>query len=393
MAINIQNIVDAVQAKINSADSDQSTAELGRLAQANRILGELQNNARYRAGTKIPTATRFNQGRMIFDSEQNEYLLSYNYRWNILDLEDSAAVNQTPNVGSTTGFIVGGRAGSTASDVVDGFPFASDGDAAVSLTTLNTARYQLHAGNDATTCVNVGGTTTGSETDTVEQFPFSSPSVSVNLSGLGNSRVRGISNHTVGGAKGYMSGGLTFPNAVTSDSRSFNIVTSGGISGTSIGSLTAGARVGGAGFQSGETAYLGGGYTTPPFSSLNSIEKFPFATETLTSISPGTLASQPFNDAAAIYDNSKGIIQSANNLDEIPFAAETASALGPSIPSPSIRGSASSQPVAGYFTAFQAPSPSSSIGTRYKVPFASGVATTPGGGLSVTRGWAVGQHV
>ena len=271
MAINIQNIVDAVQAKINSADSDQSTAELGRLAQANRILGELQNNARYRAGTKIPTATRFNQGRMIFDSEQNEYLLSYNYRWNILDLEDSAAVEQAPNVGSTSGFIIGGRAATTTSDVIDSFPFASDGDAAVSLTTLNQGRFQLHAGNDGTTCVNVGGNT-GSETDTSESFPFTAPSTSTNTSGLGNSRVRGVSNHTVGGAKGYMSGGYTFPNAATSDSRSYNIVTSGGIRGTSIGSLTAGARISGAGFQSSETAYLGGGFTNPPFASFQSFE-------------------------------------------------------------------------------------------------------------------------
>jgi len=391
MAINIQNIVDAVQAKINSADSDQSTAELGRLAQANRILGELQNNARYRAGTKIPTATRFNQGRMIFDSEQNEYLLSYNYRWNILDLEDSAAVNQTPNVGSTSGFIIGGRAGSTASDVVDRFPFASDGDAAVSLTTLNVARYQLHAGNDATSCVNVAGGD-GTTSDHSESFPFTAPSTSTNTAGLGNSRRRGISNHTVSGAKGYMSGGFTFPNAATSDARSFNIVTSGGISGTSIGSLTAGARISGAGFQSGETAYLGGGYTTPPFSSLQSFEKFPFATETLTSISPGTLTAT-FNDAAAIYDNSKGIIQTSNQLDEIPFAAETASALPtPGIPAPFIRSNGTSYPVAGYFSGGQ-PGVSISTGARYRVPFASGVASSPGGGLSVTRGWAVGQHV
>ena len=323
-------------------------------------------------------------GDFGYDISNNNYYFRAGFQWNELTLNDSAAVNQIPNVGKTSGFVIGGF---PASNVIDSFPFASDGDNAVSLTTLNTARYQLHAGNDATTCVNVAGSgAPGTATDTCEQFSFASPSVSVNLSGLGNSRRRGISNHTVKGAKGYMSGGLTFPSASTSDSRSYNIVTSGSISGTSIGTLTAGARISAAGWQSEVTAYIGGGYNNPSDSGRLSFEKFPFATETLTSISPGTL-SQTFNDAAAIYDKSKGIIQSGSKLEEIPFASETSSALPtPGIPSPFVRSNGTSYPVAGYFSSSLGPS------DRFRVPFASGVATSTGGSLTVNRHWAVGQH-
>ena len=87
-----------------------------------------------------------------------------------------------------------------------------------------------------------------------------------------------------------------------------------------------------------------------------------------------------------------GIFQTGAQLDEIPFAAETASALpAPLLPGTFIRSSASSQPVAGYFSGAQ-PGVSTSTGQRFKVPFASGVGSSPGGGLSVARGWALGQH-
>lgn len=390
MAINITPLLDALQAKLTKADSDYSLTELNALNYLATYASNTNNVIRY------PTISFLNiegtgdsadsyTGDFGYDISNNNYYLRAGFQWNELTLDDSAAINQIPNVGSTSGFVIGG--GFAASDVVDSFPFASDGDNAVSLTTLNTARFDLHAGNDATTCVNVGGSEPPSAAvDTVEQFPFASPSVSVNLSGLGNSRKEGISNHTVTEAKGYMSGGRTFPNSSTSDSRSFNIVTSGGVSGTSIGTLTAGARRFGAGWQSAVTAYIGGGYNDPGDAGRLSFEKFPFATETITSISPGTL-STTFNRSAAIYDESKGIIQSADKLEEIPFASETASALSsPGIPSPTINASAASQPVAGYFSGSSGPT------ARYKVPFVSGVGTATGGSLTVARSSAVGQH-
>lgn len=126
MAINIQNIVNALQAKISAADSSDTITELGRLAQANRVLGELQNAVRHRRSNRIPVANQYDQGRMIWDSESNEFLLSYNYRWNPIDLADSDAVYQGPPIqGSIAGFTIGGAPPAGNNDI-QRYPFATD---------------------------------------------------------------------------------------------------------------------------------------------------------------------------------------------------------------------------------------------------------------------------
>ena len=407
MAINITPLLDALQAKLASADSDTALTDINALNYLSTYASNTNNVIRY------PTISFLNiegtgdsadsyTGDFGYDISNNNYYFRAGFQWNELTLNDSAAINQTPNVGSVQAVqISGGTTPTTAATDIQTFPFAADGTSAVTVGNLNNARYYHFGATDGNIGQTAGGIITGTTSDDVESFPFSNPTTSTTLSNLGQTRQRGTSNHSVGDAKGYASGGSSLPGTTFTDEiRKYDIVTSGTVSGTSVGNLSVERTGGMQGYQSTSDAYQHGGYQNPPFGLHVTIDKFPFANETVSTLpasanlSPNTQGA----DTCAIYNEEKGIVGAdiGTFMDVIPFASEVRT----SAPSPTgiaadgLRFSGfSSTNGNGYFQfAQQGPGPAN--GTRVNVPYQNITPiAVPGGGTSVSvfRGTGVQQ--
>ena len=125
MAINIQNIIDILEVKIAAADSDLSTVELTRLSKANNIINELKNSIAYEKTSFLPEADEYNQGRILWNSESNNYLVSTLGSWETIQL--SANTAKIPYVGVVDAFHIGGTSEAQGTgDNVDKFAYASD---------------------------------------------------------------------------------------------------------------------------------------------------------------------------------------------------------------------------------------------------------------------------
>lgn len=406
MAINIQNIVDALQAKINAADSDLSTTELGRLAAANRILGELQNAVGYKSTNVIPEASQYNQGRILWDSETGNYITSALFQWNNIEL--GSALNQIDQFGTETSVQNGGMSvvpiPVNVLSTVDTFPFAADTTPAVALQSLTTASYQTQGHSSEThsfVASGIGGAGQ-SLAATVDVQPFSSGSPMSNLSGLNGDRHQGQSNHNINSGKAYISGGIVFPGGAgfgTDAIDKYDMVTSGSVNGTNVSNLVGGdRRTNATAFQSKEDAYQYGGYTSPPLVQSTSAEKFPFANETSSALAPGVdLTAANVNSSGANYGKTAGyiLVGAAASIYTVPFASETSTLNTPTTPLTGQNnkpGANTSSATTGY-TMGGVPNPSTVTAQRYRFPYASVVPIASiSGNMTVQRGWGVGTQ-
>ena len=136
MAINIQNLVAAANAKIAAGASD--AADSARLDTLATLVANHENALTFKSITDLPTADSSNAG-LIFrvaplvngaytDSSSNFYL-SYRGQWKPLSFTDSAVTEgqfaigfQGRNFGYTSG-------GTPTTNVIDKFSFTSDGNA------------------------------------------------------------------------------------------------------------------------------------------------------------------------------------------------------------------------------------------------------------------------
>ena len=325
MAINIQNIVNALRAKINAADSDLSVVELGRLAQANRVIGDLQNAVRFR-NSRYPDPDRFNQGRIIWDSDDGEFRISQNYKWTAIDLVDSDAVYQGPPIqGSIAGFTIGGAPPAGNNDI-QRYPFATDepatdvGSMPTSVYTVsgsyndtygfvtgnftdNTSILYLQMANTVTVTGDAGDLTasrqyaaghsdknasisyvSGGQQDTLEtidRFPQATTTTATSIGNLSRKFDYHAGNSDVGGGNGYAwEGYISQGNPVlTNDGNKWPFAAS-----VTTTVLTGGLGVYGAsGISTSTDGYITGGQLRdPPRAYQPQIRRFPFASDVIT---------------------------------------------------------------------------------------------------------------
>jgi len=286
MAINIQNIVNALRAKINAADSDLSVVELGRLAQANRVVGDLQNAVRFR-NSRYPEPDRFNQGRIIWDSDDGEFRISQNYKWTAIDLVDSDAVYQAPKIfqGQVAGFNASGGTPSTTTTDIEKYDFAAAtfavdaGDLAVGVRDA--------AGASSVTHGYVLGGQPGATRD-AQKFPFTSNTGAAALSSqvpgfeVGTRQREGISASTYD--YGYIAGEGSPATSLFTQRISFVNDT---WEATRLNELTTSPAlwVNTAGISGPEYGYISGGNPVPTFGSRT--YKFPYTSDTVIDQIPG----------------------------------------------------------------------------------------------------------
>lgn len=179
---------------------------------------------------------------------------------------------------STHGYASGGSvpAGNLQNNQVDKFPFSSDTDA-TDVFNLSYSNYGQTGNSSETDGYASGGQF--SLTDTISKFTFSSDANAVNVGELTSSR--GTASGQSSSSYGYISGGkkptIGGYGSTVIDKFSFTSM----VSATSVGSLTQG-RYGLAGQNSSTDGYASGGAVAPnnPQVSYNTIDKFPFATDT-----------------------------------------------------------------------------------------------------------------
>jgi hypothetical protein len=92
MAVNIQNIIDILETRIAAADSDLSTVELQRLTKASNIISNLKGSATYTATNQLPEATEYNQGRILWNAETQNYVVSTLGTWENIELSPTPIV-------------------------------------------------------------------------------------------------------------------------------------------------------------------------------------------------------------------------------------------------------------------------------------------------------------
>jgi hypothetical protein len=125
MAINIQKLINALEAKINAASPTLPAVELGRLTRANRVLNEVNSVIDYETTDQLPEATQYNQGRILWNAETQNYVVNSLGTWKNIELAQD--ILKVPYVGYDNAFHVGGSAEAAGTnDTVDKFAYASD---------------------------------------------------------------------------------------------------------------------------------------------------------------------------------------------------------------------------------------------------------------------------
>jgi hypothetical protein len=229
--------------------------------------------------------------------------------------------------GIVAGFTAGGDA-SPFSNVIDKFPFATDGNA-TDVGDLTQARGSP-AGQSSSISGYVSGGMTAPTTfhNTIDKFSFTNNSNATDVGDL--TQIRNGPTGQSSSISGYSSAG-TNPSPTstlynTIDKFLFATDSNAG----DVGDLTV-ARSNPGSQSSPTSGYTSGGTSVnPPFTPTNTIDKFPFATDTnasdvgdLTESRAGMSGGQ---SSSTNGYNSGGIIQptgATNTIDKFPFAADT----------------------------------------------------------------------
>jgi hypothetical protein len=291
--------------------------------------------------------------------------------------------------GSVSGYISGGQ--TPASNVIDKFPFSADSNA-TDVGDLTVARYDVAGQSSSTSGYTSGGTLGPAFTNVIDKFPFAANANATDVGDLTESRagVTGQSSST----SGYRSGG-SYPRVNTIDKFSF----SADGNASDVGDLTRIVR-NTAGQSSTTHGYTSGGYnhSISPATFSNIIDRFPFATNSnATDVGDLTqnrshIAGQ--SSTASGYTSggfsfTPGGYSYVNTIDKFPFASNAnATDVGDLIGGIGFPAGQSST-VSGYA--------SGGVGAGnniiQKFPFAADSNATDVGDITVARRDSAGQQV
>ncbi len=231
------------------------------------------------------------------------------------------AIVYSPVQGSTSGYTSGGEIASlNYVNTIDKFPFAADGNA-TDVGDLTAPARRAAAGQSSAE----SGYTSGGQSpilNTIDKFPFAANANATDVGDLTQARAAPAGQSS--DVSGYTSGGVTGPTYVnTIDKFPF----AANANATDVGDLTQ-ERVNVAGQSSDVSGYTSGGLDpgiTPPPTLVNTIDKFPFATDA-NATDVGDLTQSRFGPAGQSSTesgyNSGGVLPAyANTIDKFSFAA------------------------------------------------------------------------
>jgi hypothetical protein len=270
MAFNITNLVNAINAKSATVGADSA------LDKAVLLASNVKNALIYSSSGDLPTADSSNQGDLVrigssFGAD-TKYYVSHRDRWNLIGLDDSDVVTegQFPGFqGSNYGYNTGGSNGSSSSNVIEKFPFASDfNGTATDVGDLTEGRYNAAGQSSAAHGYNSGGTPTS---NVINKFPFAAGGNATDVGDLTVARFKIAGQSSIVNGFGYTTGDY-FPSTPNNVIDKFPF-SSSFTTATDVGDLTIG-RYGLSGQSSTTDGYASGGIPT-----YNTIDKFSFTTD------------------------------------------------------------------------------------------------------------------
>ena len=209
-------------------------------------------------------------------------------------------------------------------NIIDKFSFSSDGNASdVGDITVTRSGLSGQSSIFNSSGYNSGGIDTGPGSDVIDKFPFSSDANATDVGNLTSNRypVAGHSSTT----HGYVSGGgspAMPPDFQRNAIEKFTF--SSDANATDVGDLTQIRITSGAGQSSDASGYHSGGSTGPPFSPVNTIDKFPFSSDGNAS-DVGDLT-QARNTAAGQSSTASGYSSggsdAVNTIDKFSFSSD-----------------------------------------------------------------------
>jgi hypothetical protein len=178
---------------------------------------------------------------------------------------------------TTHGYTSGGYATvpvSSASNVIDKFPFSADANA-TDVGDLTVSRTRNAGQSSADNGYTSGGQATPSYYNIIDKFPFATDANATDVGDLVRTDWAGYGQNS--STDGYFSGGI-LSNTTTESADIQKFPFASDANATDVGDLTLG-RYHGQGQSSTASGYSTGGQTTPPQAASNIIDKFPFASD------------------------------------------------------------------------------------------------------------------
>ena len=322
MAINIQNLIDVVNAKLTAADSATPAQELIKLYQVKNDIDASVGVLSYGSLKSLPTASGANAGEIVFidDTKYDKYgtfYFSNGSEWTRLNLTTDSDEDQLIFSHAFPGNIYGYAAGGfelAVTSYIDRYAFASDGNA-VLVGNLTLAR-ESSSGQKSSTYGYTAGGVTPSSNNTIDKFEFLNETNATDVGDLVANlhRMAGHSSQT----NGYVSGGRS---NTAIQKWPFSTDTNA----TSVGTLTYNLDyVAGISTFDYNSAYTTGGFPA----AANYIQKFPFSNESL-GIDVGDLYVVRYwhsSQSGFQYGYSFGSATTDNTIiEKFPYAVETTS--------------------------------------------------------------------
>ena len=325
-------------------------------------------------------------GKAILIADSLEYNNSFTVTTDVYDLATNYFINNFPapnNQGENFGFISGG---SGPANTIDRFPFSTDVDA-TDLIDLTQARQDVSGQSSK-----ISGYTSGGgipNFNTIDKFLFSS---NINATDVGDLTLARYGSAGQSSAdNGYASGGSeTGPAINVIDKFPFSADTNA----TDVGDLTVARR-----YNSGQSStthgYTSGGGINggPPYVS-NTIDKFPFSTDT-NATDVGDLTRDAFS-AAGQSSTTHGYTSGgpgSNVIDKFPFASDANATDVGDITAARYNSAGQSSTENGY-TSGGTPAPfSNAYDDIDKFPFSADANAAVVGSLSTKRQGVAGQQV
>jgi hypothetical protein len=359
MAFNITNLVNAINAKSVTVGADSA------LDKAVLLASNVKNASIYSSLDDLPTADSLNHGDLVrigasFGADTN-YYVSHRDRWNLMNLSDSGSIvvgQYRPFQGTNYGFTMGG-----ANNIIDKFPFASDGDATdvgdltagtylpagqssethgyatESALSINKFSFTSNAnatdvGNLSYTATTPGGGSSSAThgytaggwtiTNNIDKFPFASDGDGTDVGDLTVGRARNAGQTDAVNAFGYNTGGASSTTASKDEIDKYSFSTDGNA--TDVGNLTI-ARMYMSGQSSTTHGYTTGGNVPGGYASdyRDRIDKFSFSSGG-NATDVGNLLEAKFAGSAGQSSTASGYTSGGDpatyHIEKFPFASD-----------------------------------------------------------------------
>ena len=391
---DITNLLEIIQRKIDAADSTSATQDLLYLLSAVRQ-GDGSSLELYDSTGAFPDLTDSAADTEMIGYKLDSDRLYFNvgvWKGKTLPPPPPPPIFQGTNFGYTSG---GGSAPAyfTARNVIDKFPFSSDGSAA-DVGDLSVSRYSVSGQSSSTD----GYTSGGSEpafSNIIDKFPFSSDGNATDVGDL-TVTTRELTGQS-STLSGYTSGGYGTPGGLLNTIEKFPFASDGNAS--DVGDLTV-ARQYGAGQSSTTSGYTTGGASSIgawPTTQATTIDKFPFASDAnatdVGDLSVAVVTSAGQSSSENGYNTSgriatPGSISYNFNIDKFPFASDASSVDIGNATVGRYRVTGQSSTLAGYTTGGYSPVRNEID----KFSFTSDANATDVGDLTVARASPAGQQ-